>query len=209
MFNLLRNAHIEGLNVYKKPDFPEKFKFDKGDAELILPIVLTADKGFYIGEPSIDKNGDDDENNDSEEPKKGLHGFHPIFSREMNSAMFATGPDLEKNHVVNAVDQVDLYNVFCKLLKIKPLKNDGNKDIVDDFIHDSSSEEHGEDENNGADSDEDSGDISSYAPDKKRKDNLPVYKSRWALRGAASSISSSFSLLIVLLITVFAFARIV
>lgn len=205
---MLRNAHIEGLNIYKKPDFPETFKF-QGETELILPIVLTADKGYFIGEPSIGKNADDDENNDSEEPKKGLHGYHPTFSREMNSAMFATGPDLEKNQVVNAVDQVDLYQVFCKLLKIKPIKNDGNKDVLDDFIHDDSSEEHGE-EDNGADSDEDSGDISSYAPDKKRKDNLPVYKSRWALRGAASSISLSLSLQqIVLLITVIAFVRIV
>ena len=207
---MLRNAHIEGLNVYKKPDFPEKFRFDTSaaGAELILPIVLTADKGYYIGEPNIGKNADEDENNDSEEPKKGLHGFHPVFSREMNSAMFATGPDLEKNQVANAIDQVDLYNVFCKLPKIKPLKNDGNKDIVDDIIHGSSSEEHGEEEN-GNDSDEDSGDISSYAPDKKRKDSLPVYKSRWALRGAANSISLSLSLqLIVLLITLTAFVRI-
>lgn len=63
--------------------------------------------------------------------------------------MFGTGPDLEKNHIVNTIDQVDLYNVFCSLLKIKPNANDGNKDIVDDFLHDSSSEEHNTEETNG------------------------------------------------------------
>ena len=133
--------------MYKKPDFPPKFKFDKADTELLLPIVLTTDKGYYIGEPSIDKDGDDSDDDNDDDNKKGIHGYHPLHVKEMNVAMFGVGPDLEKNHVVNTIDQVDLYNVFCKLLKIKPDPNDGNKDVIDDFIHDSSSEEHNEEDN--------------------------------------------------------------
>lgn len=171
--------------------------------------ILIFLSGYYIGEPSIDKDGDGDDDS-SEEPKKGNHGYHPLHVREMNAGFFATGPDFEKNRVVNSVDQVDLYNVFCKLLKIKPIKNDGNKDVVDDFLHDSSSEEHEEDDNQGS-SGEDSGDMDDgYAPEKKRKDNLPVFRSRWALRGAANSVALNISLeLIVLIITVLiAFVRI-
>ena len=127
----------------------------------------------------------------------------------MNAGIFGMGPDFEKNHQANTVDQVDLYNIFCKLLKIKPLKNDGNKEIVEDFIHDASSEEH-ENDDNQPDSEEESGDVEDgYSPSKKKKDNLPVYRSRWALRGSASAISLNSSLqFIVLFITLIKFIRI-
>lgn len=86
VFNQLRNAHIEGLNIYKKPEFPAKFNFGKADNDLLLPIVLTTDKGYYIQEPSVEKNQDDDD--DDDEPKKGIHGYHPLHVKEMNAGNF-------------------------------------------------------------------------------------------------------------------------
>ena len=93
----------------------------------------------------------------------------------MQTSMLATGPDFERNRVVNPISAVDLYNIFCKLLKIKPLKNDGNKDIIDDFIHDSDSEEHEDNDEQNNNSDEDSGNVEeSYLPSKKKNnDNRP------------------------------------
>lgn len=48
LYNHLRSAKIEGLNVYRKDQYPKHFHYGKGESELLLPILLTADKGYWI-----------------------------------------------------------------------------------------------------------------------------------------------------------------
>lgn len=49
------------------------------------------------------------------------------------------GPKIKKNHKVSPFKTVDLFNLFCAILEIEPVKNNGTlKNIQDVFIADSS-----------------------------------------------------------------------
>ncbi|RWS09331.1 ectonucleotide pyrophosphatase/phosphodiesterase family member 5-like protein, partial [Dinothrombium tinctorium] len=122
VYQKLKNAH-PNMTVYLKPDIPERFHYRNNPR--IMPIVAIADEGFVIQK-------------DHRKPKKiGWHGYdnkylsmHPIF--------FAQGPSFKTNYQVKPFDAVNLYSLFCNLLKINPAPNNGSLTSVQDMLKDRS-----------------------------------------------------------------------
>jgi hypothetical protein len=160
LYRSLRRAKIEGLNVYRREHFPKHFRFGTGKSELMLPIVLTADRGFWIEKPkthSEDSDESEDDANDdvapnvggvapeatgstnqAEDPgnkRLGVHGYDPLHVPEMNGALIAFGPDLARGRTVAAIEQADVYALACRLLNMTCPAVEGSQDeLLERFL---------------------------------------------------------------------------
>jgi predicted AlkP superfamily pyrophosphatase or phosphodiesterase len=56
---------------------------------------------------------------------KGTHGYDPTNS-DMYGIFYAYGPAFQKGYVANAMQNIEIYNLICKILKLNPAPNDGN-----------------------------------------------------------------------------------
>lgn len=132
----LKKANKPGLHVYKKEEFPNKYHFSHH--RLIAPIILTASKKYNILPLR---------NSAKVKPyypiafittylQPGLHGLDPFSeeSDDMRTIFFASGPSFKKGYVSPPLEMVDHYNIFCHVLGIKPLSNNGSFDRIKDFL---------------------------------------------------------------------------
>jgi predicted AlkP superfamily pyrophosphatase or phosphodiesterase len=106
----------KGLKAWKKTELPERFHY--GTNPRIPEIVVLADSSWSIGTRP-----------DGSSIKAGAHGFDNSNS-DMFSIFYATGPAFRKNYRFESLDNIDVYNLICKILDIKPAKNDGNPEHI-------------------------------------------------------------------------------
>lgn len=115
-----------GVRIYKKSDIPETFHY-KNHESRIGDILLVASRGFQlvnyeqkISDVAIDH---------------GAHGYEVDQYPELRTFFGAHGPGIKKGVKITGLKQVDHYNMFCNLLSIKPLPNNGTIDKVKEIIN--------------------------------------------------------------------------
>lgn len=63
-------------------------------------------------------------NDDPKKSKRGSHGWDNLFP-EMHAIFMALGPAFKTTTVVEPFENVQLYNLFCALVDVKPTENNG------------------------------------------------------------------------------------
>lgn len=137
IFMDLINANLEGLQVYKKNDVPEIFHFRNHSH--IAPIIMVTNSSDYIIIPL----------NTYEKMKpfylfgkitsfflSGIHGCNQYNDKmsDMRAIFIARGPAFKKKLIHPPLHMVDHYNVFCHILGIEPLPNNGSWSRVKDMF---------------------------------------------------------------------------
>jgi alkaline phosphatase D len=107
---LINNA--KGLKAWKKSEVPSKWHY--GTNIRIPEIVVVADSSWSIGTRT-----------DGRSLRVGAHGYDNQNS-DMFAIFYATGPAFRKNFKFSEINNVDVYNLVCRILNIKPAKNDGD-----------------------------------------------------------------------------------
>ncbi len=99
------------FKVYRKKDMPKGWNYNKNN--LVGDILLVAEPGYAY--------------RDSAEPEKltGEHGYDPYLTPEMGGILYAKGPNIKKNRLVDAIQNVDVYPLITKILGFKNAKIDG------------------------------------------------------------------------------------
>jgi alkaline phosphatase D len=110
VLRLLNNA--KGLKAWKKSEVPAKWHY--GTNARIPDIVVVADSSWSIGTKS-----------DGSSIRGGAHGYDNMNS-DMFAIFYASGPSFKKNFKFKELNNVDVYNLICKILDIRPAQNDGN-----------------------------------------------------------------------------------
>lgn len=110
ILNLLNKTR--GVKAWEKSAVPVKWHY--GSNPRIPGIVVVADSSWSIGLRP-----------DGSGLRGGAHGYDN-YNSDMFSIFYATGPAFRKNYVVKDLNNVDIYNLVCNILKIKPAQNDGN-----------------------------------------------------------------------------------
>jgi predicted AlkP superfamily pyrophosphatase or phosphodiesterase len=107
---LLKKA--KGLKAWKKGDLPAKWNF--GTHPRIPEIVVVADSSWSIGTRA-----------GGSSIRGGAHGYDN-YNSDLFSIFYAVGPAFKKNYKFRELNNVDVYNLICKILDLKPAPNDGN-----------------------------------------------------------------------------------
>lgn len=102
----------EGLQAWRKSEVPARWNYGKNPR--IPEIVVVADSSWSIGTRP-----------DGSGVKKGAHGYDNANS-DMHAIFYAAGPAFKKGLSIKQLNNTDIYNLICRILKIDPAPNDGN-----------------------------------------------------------------------------------
>jgi len=104
---------------------------------LATDSVLATNYYAFNPQPAINSKvyPDSDLDDDGEmEMSKGDHGYDHEYVAEMNTIMYAYGPDIHAGQVIKQMEQVDHYNIFCQLLDLEPRANNGTTELYSKIL---------------------------------------------------------------------------
>ncbi len=109
--NLKQNE--KNFKVYLKNEVPDYFHFS--NHPLISPIVVIANRGWSLkkGELKAVVYGT---------VSKGNHGYDNFFL-DMHGIFFAMGPAFKSGYRTGMLQNIDIYPLLCKIMKIFPRQN--------------------------------------------------------------------------------------
>ena len=110
----------KGLKAWGKSQLPAKWHF--GTNPRIPEIVVVADSSWSIGTRS-----------DGSSVRGGAHGYDNSNS-DMFSIFYAAGPSFKKNYAFKELNNIDVYNLVCRILNIVPAKNDGDPKHIKNML---------------------------------------------------------------------------
>jgi predicted AlkP superfamily pyrophosphatase or phosphodiesterase len=113
------------LHVARRDEMPERLSFRAH--RRIAPVVAWVDPGWLLYATRADR--DRALRNFS----FGAHGYDPA-APEMHGVFVAAGPSFRKGVEVPPIDNVDLYELMCRLLALEPAPNDGDPATADALL---------------------------------------------------------------------------
>jgi predicted AlkP superfamily pyrophosphatase or phosphodiesterase len=111
---------VKGMKAWKKSEVPAKWHY--GTNPRIPEIVALADSSWSLG---TRPNGSS--------IRGGAHGYDNSDS-DMFSIFYAAGPAFKKNYHLKELNNVDIYNLVCRILDIKPAPNDGDSEHIKEML---------------------------------------------------------------------------
>lgn len=116
--------------IYRKAEMPARFHYASGPR--IPPLLVLPDEGWkLLNRPPTRKKGDKAE----AEHGGGAHGYDNQLP-SMRAIFIAHGEAIRRGKVVEAFENVQVYNLLCAILRLKPAPNDGNLDAAQTVLVD-------------------------------------------------------------------------
>jgi predicted AlkP superfamily pyrophosphatase or phosphodiesterase len=106
-WSLKRGVHFK---VYKEGEFPAEWNY--GSHSRTLDLTIVADSGWIV------------RTRDTHYEGKGAHGYD-INNVNMHGIFYACGPSFKKAYRQERLENVNLYGIILRILKLKPEPNDG------------------------------------------------------------------------------------
>ena len=126
LYRALRGKH-PSLSVYRKGELPAALHY--GTHPRIAPIVALADDGW-----SITTHARFEQRKGERSQSGGEHGYPPE-TRSMQALFVAAGPGLRADAIVAPFQNIHVYEFMCRVLGLKPAKNDGDPAATRGFWH--------------------------------------------------------------------------
>lgn len=102
---------VPHISVWKHGRLPKKLHY--GNNPRTLDLIVLADSSWSV---NMDN---------SKTYRGGTHGYDPD-NTDVQAIFYAKGPAFKKGYQQPTFDNIDLYDIFAKVLNIKPVKNDGS-----------------------------------------------------------------------------------
>jgi alkaline phosphatase D len=118
IFNVLDT--VDGITAYKSGQIPKRLNY--GSSKRALDMVVYADSSYSLLT-----------NSEKAYYSKGTHGYDNS-NTDMDAIFYAYGPAFKTNYLKPRFANVSLYELFCKILKLRPEANDGNKKEIEDIL---------------------------------------------------------------------------
>jgi predicted AlkP superfamily pyrophosphatase or phosphodiesterase len=121
--------NLPHATCWKKADIPARLHYQ--DSPRIAPIICSSEEGWMT---TSHKRYDDftKDVEDINQPR-GAHGYDNRY-QSMQATFIAHGAAFKKGVVAEAFENIQVYNLMCQILGLKPAKNDGNLDAVRDML---------------------------------------------------------------------------
>jgi predicted AlkP superfamily pyrophosphatase or phosphodiesterase len=118
LYRVLVHAHSH-MKVFRKEDFPKRFHY--AGHRRIMPLMCLADDGWSINTRPPESG-----------PRSfngGNHGYDNLLP-SMRATFIAHGPAFKRGLRVAPFQNLHLYHLMAKILKLQPAPNDGSLDSV-------------------------------------------------------------------------------
>jgi predicted AlkP superfamily pyrophosphatase or phosphodiesterase len=121
--------NLEHTTCWKKADIPARLHYR--DSPRIAPVVCSSEEGWIT---TSRKRYEDwiEDISDIENPR-GAHGYDNKY-QTMQATFIAHGAAFKKGYVAEPFENIQVYNLMCYILGLKPAKNDGNLNIVKEML---------------------------------------------------------------------------
>ena len=115
-----RHAHF---TCWPKDQVPAQYHY--GANPRVSPIVCLGDVGWYLTTHAAA---------DGKVATIGQHGFDP-YAPQMAALFVAHGPSIRAGLVLPVIDNVDVYPLAMRLLRLNPWPNDGDPNVSDSILN--------------------------------------------------------------------------
>jgi predicted AlkP superfamily pyrophosphatase or phosphodiesterase len=120
-----RIKDLKHTTCWKKDDIPARLYYNEG--KRIAPIVCSTEEGWITDNH---KHYDDRYKDRTDLDRlRGGHGYDNKY-QTMMATFIAHGPAFKKGYTAEPFENIEVYNIMCKVLGLKPAKNDGDLDRV-------------------------------------------------------------------------------
>lgn len=123
-FIIGRLNSIKNATCWRKADIPARLHYSSG--RRVAPIVCSSDEGWAM---TSRERWESLQKSDGFPQTRGAHGYDNRYE-SMRATFIARGPAFKRNYVAEPFENVEVYNVMCKILGLTPAPNDGNLDRV-------------------------------------------------------------------------------
>lgn len=136
IYNKLVNA-TTNWDIYLKENTPERFH--RKNTDRIGDFIIYPKNGWTVSTHDLFEKslrGEPFKNKDFSYRggfMKAMHGYDNV-NIDMRAIFIAKGSGIKKGHITNDFDNIHIYSLLCKLLNIKPAKNDGNIEALKDIF---------------------------------------------------------------------------
>lgn len=115
---------VNNATCWRKSEIPDRFHYKHG--KRVAPIVCIADIGWSMTtrerQAALERRPDF--------PKvRGAHGFDNRH-REMQAIFIARGPAFKRGNTAEPFGNIEIYNMMCRILGLKPAPNSGDLNRV-------------------------------------------------------------------------------
>jgi predicted AlkP superfamily pyrophosphatase or phosphodiesterase len=115
---------VKNATCWKKADVPARLHYNNGAR--VAPIVCSANEGWVL---TSNERFKDAKERDGFDRPHGAHGYDNQLA-SMRALFIAHGAAFKKKQTVEPFENVEIYNLMCKILRLTPARNDGNFDNV-------------------------------------------------------------------------------
>ncbi len=120
---------LEHATCWKKADIPARLHYQ--DSPRIAPIICSSEEGWMT---TSHKRYDDwiADVDDITKPR-GAHGYDNRY-QSMQATFIAHGASFKRGFIAEPFENIQVYNLMCRILGLKPAKNDGSLDAVQNML---------------------------------------------------------------------------
>ena len=115
-----RLKKIEHATCWRKSEIPARLRYNEGGR--IAPIVCSSDEGWNL---TSRRRFEDAKKSDDFDKTRGAHGYDNKYE-SMRATFIAHGPAFKRGYVAEPFENIHVYEMMCKILGLKPAKNDGD-----------------------------------------------------------------------------------
>ncbi len=116
---------LEHATCWKKAKIPERLHYQ--DSARIAPIVCSSEEGWLT--TSHERYDDWIKDVADITQPRGAHGYDNKY-QSMQATFIAHGAAFKRGFVAEPFENIHVYNLMCKILGLKPAKNDGDLEKV-------------------------------------------------------------------------------
>lgn len=122
------------FKTYTNEELPKRWHYRVD--QRVGPITIVAERGYVFNDFYSHVDWFKQQNVTKTDDEYGVHGYDNA-EESMRAVFMGKGPAFKSRFEGNPVDNIDLYYLFCKVLKLKaPRKLDGNEKSIEQFLVD-------------------------------------------------------------------------
>lgn len=119
---------IQHATCWRKAEIPARLNYN--DSPRIAPVVCSAEEGWYM---TSRERLERDKKREGWGKLRGAHGYDNKY-QSMQATFIAHGAAFKKGKVVEPFENIQVYNLMCKILGLQSAKNDGDFEKVKEML---------------------------------------------------------------------------